>query len=379
MSLPAKIRVLVVDDSVVVRRMLTSMLATDPAIEVIGAAANGKIALARIPQYNPDCVVLDLEMPEMDGLQTLSALRKTHKLLPVIMFSTVTERGAAATLDALTLGASDYVTKPSTANGAAGQISKVIEDLIGKIKVHSARSSRVRAPLQAPPIPLRSPSESNTPTADTALEPTQPAEVVAIGISTGGPNALAVLMPSLPANLSVPVLIVQHMPRLFTKLLAERLSEKANIPITEAQPGDVLEAGRAWIAPGDYHMTVRRAGTRVTIETNQGPQENSCRPSADVLFRSVAQAYGANTLGVVMTGMGQDGLRGCEAIRGRGGRILVQDEASSVVWGMPGFVARAGLAHRQVPLNELGTEIALRIRKGLGSSGAIGKSTGAVL
>jgi len=379
---PAKIRVLVVDDSVVVRRMLTSMLSTDPAIEVIGAAPNGKIALARIPQYNPDCVILDVEMPELDGLQTLAELRKSWRTLPVIMFSTVTERGAAQTLDALTLGASDYVTKPSTNGGAAGQISKVIDDLINKIKVHCGRPRETHAPARtvvgAPsihtvPLPKVATPESN-------VEPTQAADVVAIGISTGGPNALAVLMPSFPANLSVPVLIVQHMPRLFTKLLAERLSEKASVPITEAKPGEYLEPGHAYIAPGDYHMTIKRAGTRVVIETNQDPHENSCRPSADVMFRSVARVYGSSALGVVMTGMGQDGLRGCEAIRGAGGRVLVQDEASSVVWGMPGFVARSGLAHAQIALGELGSAITLRVRKGTAvGSNRIAKSAGVAL
>jgi two-component system, chemotaxis family, protein-glutamate methylesterase/glutaminase len=269
-STTAKIRVLVVDDSVVVRRMLTSMLSNDPALEVVGSAPNGKIALARIPQYNPDAVVLDVEMPEMDGLQTLAELRKTHRMLPVIMFSTVTERGAAATLDALTLGANDYVTKPSTRDGAAGQIAKVIDDLINKIKAHcgsrvgqfvapapAARSGAVRSPVQAPAAAPVLPVS--------AVEPTQPAEVVAIGISTGGPNALAALIPTLPSNLGVPLLIVQHMPRLFTRLLAERLSEKAKILIAEAKHGDVLEPGRGWIAPGDYHMMIKRIGTSVVI------------------------------------------------------------------------------------------------------------------
>jgi two-component system, chemotaxis family, protein-glutamate methylesterase/glutaminase len=288
--------------------------------------------------------------------------------LPVIMFSTVTERGAAATLDALTLGANDYVTKPSTRDGAAGQIAKVIDDLINKIKAHcgsrvgqfvapapAARSGAVRSPVQAPAAAPVLPVS--------AVEPTQPAEVVAIGISTGGPNALAALIPTLPSNLGVPLLIVQHRPRLFTRLLAERLSEKAKILIAEAKHGDVLEPGRGWIAPGDYHMMIKRIGTSVVIQTNQDPPENSCRPSVDVLFRSVAQIYGAGSLGVIMTGMGQDGLRGCEAIRQCGGRVLAQDEASSVVWGMPGFVARAGLAHSLVSLNEMGAAIVARTRR----------------
>jgi two-component system, chemotaxis family, protein-glutamate methylesterase/glutaminase len=367
LSAAAKIRVLVVDDSVVVRRMLTSMLSNDAALEVVGSAPNGKIALARIPQYNPDIVVMDVEMPEMDGLQTLGELRKTHRMLPVIMFSTVTERGAAATLDALTLGANDYVTKPSTRDGAAGQIAKVIDELISKIKAHCGPRGQSAAPVFSSPTAVVRSSATPVTAAPTpppllAPEPAQPANIVAIGISTGGPNALGALVPTLPANLGVPLLIVQHMPRLFTRLLAERLSEKSKFAITEAKQGDILQPGHGWIAPGDYHMTIKRVGINVIIQTNQDAPENSCRPSVDVLFRSVAQTYGAGALAVIMTGMGQDGLRGCEAIRQCGGRVLAQDEASSVVWGMPGFVARAGLAHRLVPLAELGAAISTRVR-----------------
>lgn len=365
-----KIRILVVDDSVVVRRMLSEMLAADPAVESISTASNGKIALARIPQINPDAIILDVEMPEMDGLQTLTHIRRIYKFLPVIMFSTVTARGATATLDALVLGANDYVTKPSTKSGTVGQLSLVYKDLVDKIKAHchyvpgsidsasGADSNRIVSNPSRTIVPPLNLSETPFPLAKP--DGIGPVDAIAIGVSTGGPNALAALLPTFPANLAVPVFIVQHMPRLFTKLLAERLSGKTQIPVHEACLGDAVSAGKIYLAPGDYHMTVKRVGFKTIIETIQGPPENSCRPAVDPLFRSVADTYGPRALGVILTGMGQDGLRGCEAIRARGGQILAQDEASSVVWGMPGFVARAGLAEKVISLTELGPEIVRR-------------------
>lgn len=365
-----RLRVLVVDDSVVVRRMLAEMLSSHRAIESVSTASNGKIALARIPQVTPDVVVLDVEMPELDGLATLAQIRRRFLTLPVIMFSTLTARGATATLDALALGANDYVTKPSARSGTVGQLGLVYKDLLDKILTHchydpnapswSENNDRASifgitpkaSPVKAPaPIVTASPSASG------------PVEAIAIGISTGGPNALAVLVPTLPKDLSVPVFIVQHMPRLFTKLLAERLSSKSQLPVVEACHGDAVSPGKVWVAPGDYHMVVRRVGNRTVIHTHQDTPENSCRPAVDPLFRSIADTYGPRALGVIMTGMGQDGLRGSEAIRSRGGQILAQDEASSVVWGMPGFVARAGLAEKIIPLAELGAEIVRRTRK----------------
>ncbi len=352
-----KIRILVVDDSVVIRRMLTDAI-VDPLLEVVGSAPNGRIALARIPQLNPDVVTLDIEMPEMDGLETLAALRKTYPRLPVIMFSTLTERGATATLDALSLGANDYVAKPSNVGSAAKAIEAIQRDLIPKIKAC--------CPTLVAAETVR-PRRSSAVVRTTALSPARPLgriEVVAIGVSTGGPNALSVLLPALPANFPVPIVIVQHMPPLFTKFLAERLRLKCQFLVEEGSQQQVLSASHAWIAPGDFHMIVERQGTLVRLSTHQGPQENSCRPAVDVLFQSVAEVYGANVLGVVMTGMGKDGLRGSERIRDAGGHIIVQDEASSVVWGMPGFVAAAGLAEKVLPLDQLAGEIVRRAWEG---------------
>jgi two-component system chemotaxis response regulator CheB len=340
-----KIRILVVDDSVVVRRTVSDELSRDPMLEVVGTAANGKIALARIGQVNPDLVVLDVEMPEMDGLETLRELRKSYPKLPVIMFSSLTEFGAATTVEALALGASDYFAKPSNVGGLDASLQVIRNELIPSIKA------------LCPPAPVTPSIRKITPRVGTNGK----IEIVVIGTSTGGPNALAELFKRFPATFPVPLLIVQHMPATFTKLLAERMSSHSAIRVREAVPGDRLLPGLCWIAPGNYHLTVERVGAEFRLQTNQDPPENSCRPAADVLFRSVAKLFGPSTLGVVLTGMGQDGLRGCEAIREAGGQILVQDEESSVVWGMPGAVARAGLADRVLPLTSLADEITRRV------------------
>lgn len=352
----AKIRVLIVDDSVVIRRMLSDLLASDPDIEVVGAAANGQIALAKIPQLNPDLITLDIEMPVMDGLQTLTAIRKTYKRLPVIMFSTLTDKGAAATLDALSLGASDYVTKPANVGSVAAALELIRVELIPKIK-DLCRS--VIAPLSAVPRPRAGLELANS--FATTVGANHRPEVLAIGVSTGGPNALAALMPGLSRDFPLPIVIVQHMPPLFTRLLAERLAAVSGLNAREGVAGSLLRSGEVWVAPGGFHMEVARTAEGVALRTHEGPPENSCRPAVDVLFRSVAQVFGANTLAVVLTGMGQDGLRGCEKIREAGGQILAQDEASSVVWGMPGAVSQAGLAHRVLPLSELAAEINRRV------------------
>ncbi len=356
-----KIRVLVVDDSVVIRRMVSDVLSGEPDIEVAGAAADGRIALQKIDQVNPDILTLDVEMPVLDGLETLRQLRKTHRHLPVIMFSTLTERGASATMDALALGASDYVTKPANVGSAAAALEKIRAELIPKIRAHVPRAatSAVRPFTLTSAQMAQLPSVLSSPRAVTSR-----VEVVAIGTSTGGPNALGDLVPLLPPNFPVPVVIVQHMPPIFTKFLADRLSSKSQIPVMEAANHQELLPGHAYIAPGDFHMTVERSKEGMRIRTQQEQPENSCRPSVDVLFRSVADEYQGDALAVIMTGMGQDGLRGCGRIRERGGQILAQDEATSVVWGMPGYVANAGLADAVLPLGLIAGEIVRRVAVG---------------
>jgi two-component system chemotaxis response regulator CheB len=353
------IKVLVVDDSVVVRKIVTDSISADPEIDVVGVAANGKIALAKIPQLNPDILTLDIEMPEMDGLQTLVEVRKIYPSLPIIMFSTLTERGGAKTLEALSLGATDYVTKPANVGSVSIAMQRVRDELVPKIKTFCSEKAGLQLPPKAKPEPVSTAKKivkkifkpKVAPSSNTKIE------IVAIGVSTGGPNALADLFPVFPENFPVPIVIVQHMPPFFTKLLAERLSSKSKLVVEEGTAGQILQPGKAWIAPGDFHMVLERNGTSIKTKTNQEPQENSCRPAVDVLFRSVADLFGPKVLSVILTGMGQDGLAGCEYIKNAGGRVIVQDENSSVVWGMPGFVAKAGLAEKVLPLNQLGQEI----------------------
>lgn len=357
----AKIRVLLADDAVVVRRMVSDVLCKDPQLDVVGTAPNGKLALAKIPQVNPDVLVMDVEMPEMDGLQTLAALRKTYPTLPVIMFSTLTQRGAAATLDALALGANDYVAKPANVGSVAEAQKRIRDELIPKIKLFCEKSVN-RGVI--PPVVRAKTAVEDAGSAKLPLRGNLPRRVdlVAIGVSTGGPNALAAVLPTFPADFPVPLVIVQHMPPVFTKLLAERLSSQSALKVTEAAEGTRLEPGRGYIAPGDYHMIVRVTRDGFKLGLNQDPPENSCRPAVDVLFRSVAETFRGGVLAVVLTGMGQDGLRGCESITEAGGQVFVQDEASSVVWGMPGYVARAGLAEKILPINQIGPEIVRRVR-----------------
>lgn len=400
-----KIRVMLVDDSAVIRHLLNDVLAGDPQLEVVGSAQNGQIALDKLSTFNPDIVILDVEMPVMDGLETLAAIRKRQPRLPIIMFSSITERGAAVTLEALGRGANDYVTKPANTGNMNASLQRVREELIPRIKVFcrhllSAPASsaakapptlepliRPRAQVQADPLarpgaagrvePLTrprfpEPAASTAPRSAVATPPPAPSrlpsassrvEVLVIGVSTGGPNALADLLPRLPKTFPVPIVIVQHMPPIFTKLLAERLAKGTALQVAEATDGETLLPGQIRIAPGGSHLVLERQSPQlVRLQLNQDPPENSCRPAVDVLFRSAVTTYKGNVLAVVLTGMGSDGLRGCEIIRNAGGQILVQDEASSVVWGMPGYVARAGLADGQIPLDKMAGEIISRVR-----------------
>jgi two-component system chemotaxis response regulator CheB len=343
----SEVRVLLVDDSAVARRAIISALGAHPEIEVVAAAPTGAIALARLRELNPDAVVLDVEMPGMDGVETLLKIRETHPQLPVIMFSALTERGAEVTVRALAAGASDYVCKPSAVQGRSAQ-SVISEELVPKLLALCGRHSlgRIATPREQPaPVVRRSRSRI---------------EMLVIASSTGGPNALAKLLPMLPATLPVPVAIVQHMPPLFTRYLAERLDTAGPLPTREAAGGELLEPGQIWIAPGKYHLELERKGEAVFTKLTQAAAENSCRPAADVLFRSAAATFGSGVLAVVLTGMGQDGLVGARAIAVAGGQILAQDEASCVVWGMPKAVERAGLAESVLPLEQLAGEIAMR-------------------
>jgi two-component system, chemotaxis family, protein-glutamate methylesterase/glutaminase len=350
-----KLRALIVDDATVMRRLLTEVLKRDPGIEVAGTAPNGRIALEKLTQINPDFITLDVEMPEMDGLETLREIRKTHPKLPVIMFSLLTQRGAAATLDALAAGANDYVTKPSSALGLEDSMARLEQELLPKIRAHFRQPATV--------VPVRPAVMASPKVRKPATRGAKPFDLLCIATSTGGPNALNAVFGGLTTPLPVPVVIVQHMPPMFTGLLAERIDRLPGCAVrcSEALEGESLLPGHAYIAPGGRHLAVERHGDgHYRARLLDTPAENSCRPAADVLFRSVAEA-GAQALALVMTGMGEDGLRGCEHLSEQGATILIQDEASSVIWGMPGAVARAGLAHTILPLGEIAGEITRRL------------------
>jgi Chemotaxis response regulator containing a CheY-like receiver domain and a methylesterase domain len=338
-------RVLLADDAVVARKLLSQAIEGDAELEVAATAANGCIALNKFAACKPDIVLLDMEMPEMDGLETVRELRKIDAHVPIIMFSSLTQSGASLTLEALALGATDYVSKPSNMD-VASTLQAITRDLI----------PRIRALCHLPVAPPNPPAERK-PLALPQVRLSLHVQIVVIGVSTGGPDALARLLPTLPARLPVPVLIVQHMPAVFTPMLAARLNSKCALPVEECVSGVPVALSRAVIAPGDFHMVVQKEDGRARLRTHQGPRENSCRPSVDVLFRSVAAVYGGRALAIVLTGMGQDGLQGCEILRAQGSRVYVQDEASSVVWGMPGAVAEAGLADKILPLDRIGEEI----------------------
>jgi two-component system chemotaxis response regulator CheB len=355
MTAACRIRVLIVDDSAVMRSLLRSVLLSDPGLEVAGTAADGASALECLRLQRPDLIVLDVEMPVMDGLVTLRELRARNHTMPVIMCSSLTQRGARVTIEALASGASDYVAKPSGQAGRESAIRALAQELIPRIRALTghlqARPAVVAAPRTVLPMP---PAPPPAPYA-----PAKPS-VLAIGVSTGGPAALDVLLPELPAGFPLPVLIVQHMPEVFTRLLAERLSRRCALRVSEAAEGMPATAGGIYIARGNWHMEAlpaARPGAPATLHLTQDPPENHCRPAVDTLFRSTARVYGSGVLAVVLTGMGYDGLAGSRIIREQGGSVVAQDQATSTVWGMPGAVAQAGLAYKVLPLAAIAPEI----------------------
>jgi two-component system chemotaxis response regulator CheB len=355
MTATTRIRVLIVDDSAVMRSLLRSVLLSDPGLEVAGTAADGASALEILRLQHPDLIVLDVEMPVMDGLVTLRELRARNHTMPVIMCSSLTQRGARVTIEALASGASDYVAKPSGQAGRESAIRALAQELIPRIRALTghlqARPAAAAAPRTVLPMPPAPPP---------ALQMPAKPLVLAIGVSTGGPAALDVLLPELPAGFPLPVLIVQHMPEVFTRLLAERLSRRCGLRVAEAAEGMPTTAGCIYIARGNWHMEAlpaARPGAPATIHLTQDPPENHCRPAVDTLFRSTARVYGSGVLAVVLTGMGYDGLAGARNIREQGGSVLAQDQATSTVWGMPGAVAQAGLAYKVLPLAAIAPEI----------------------
>ena len=381
MKFEDKIRVLIVDDSAVMRRIIMTSLMKHPEIEVVGTAANGLLAIESIKRSNPDIVTLDVEMPEMDGITALREIRKIYPSLPIIMFSSLTQRGAVATMDALTYGASDYVGKPQASEDPADAYRVLEESLIPKIKALCRRDNgdakkgisikergAVRREALSMPVPekitslpaAQAASPTSTKVARPEGRPLYPVDAVCIGVSTGGPAALMKVFELWRTPLTVPIFIVQHMPPKFTTLLAARLTDVGVMPVQEPYDGQEAIAGHAYLAPGGYHLELRRKGAKVFMYLNEDPPENSCRPAVDVLFRSAAKVYGQSLLAVVLTGMGYDGLRGAEDIVRSNGVVLAQDEETSVIWGMPGSIAQADLAEKVLPLEAIPDEILFR-------------------
>lgn len=345
----APCRVMVVDDSAVIRGLLTRALESDGGISVVVSASNGQMALDSIARHDIELVLLDVEMPVMDGLTALPLLLKLKPQLKVIVVSSLTRGGATATLRALAAGAADYVTKPSSA--ALTNREAFRHELIAKVK-GLIEARRVGAAAPAPePSPV-APGGAMRPL------PLQAPEAIAIGASTGGPMALYRVMASLQRGLRQPVFITQHMPATFTAIFADHLARASGLRAAEGRDGEPAVGGRIYVAPGGYHMLIERRDGGAVVRLSQGPAVNYCRPSVDPMLRSLAETYGSRLLAVILTGMGQDGLGGARAVVAAGGAVVAQNHATSVVWGMPGAVASAGLASALLPVDEIGPFLA---------------------
>lgn len=353
---PASIKVMIVDDTVTYRTILTSVLKDIPDVTVSETASNGKIALSKLSNHQIDLVLLDIEMPEMDGLETLKAIRQDYPDTGVVMVSGMNRHSADITIKALEAGALDFIPKPDH-NSIASNMEALRQHLIPIFKSfstkHSLRRQDNRSPLQALPATPRKHVFSGQ------------IDIIVIGISTGGPNALMELVPALPGDLGVPVLIVQHMPPVFTASLASSLDKKSQLNVKEAEAGDIVSPNTVYIAPGGKHMVVlkenRQGGVRIGL--NDDPPEISCRPSVNVLFRSVAAAYGKNILAIVMTGMGSDGALGVKALKRENACYCITQSADScVVYGMPKVVDDMGLSDEQVPLATLAERISTLVK-----------------
>ena len=364
------VRVLVVDDSALMRKLIPQILRTDNSIEVVGTAMDGNFGLKKIEELKPQVVTLDLEMPGMGGIDMLKEIMRRHHL-PVIVVSSHSTQGASVTLKALSLGAFDFVAKPQDVSARMPEIAR---ELIAKIKAAAqSRFGRI-GPIPEP--------ATITPEKQAAVTHSVPTRVFAIGISTGGPQALQYLLPQLPSDFPGTILIVQHMPEGFTSMFAKRLDEICSIRVKEAQSGDLLEAGRALISTGNRHLKAKRLPLGDVAVLSDDPRVNGHRPSCDILFRSVADEYGDKTVGIIMTGMGDDGAEGLGAVKAAGGLTIAQSEDSCVVFGMPKTAIERGYATRVVPLDALAnTMMAVctqdRRNTGIGDAGANGKSAGA--
>lgn len=352
------IRVMVVDDSAVVRGFIVRILESEPGIAVVATCSNGQVAVQQAARQPVDIIILDVEMPVMDGLTALPKLLAAAPHARIVMASTLTQRNASVSLEALQRGATDYLPKPTTAGISTNNDFR--RELLEKVFA----LGRSKAPLQAPRAAAGAPARTvapvvkpGTPIKLRAAAPGIRPQALVIGSSTGGPQALMTMLGNLPSSVNVPVLIAQHMPATFTSILAQHITRASNRPCSEAANGVELRAGSIYIAPGDYHMELVREGTRVFTQLNQAPPENFCRPSVNPLFRSAARLWAADACAVMLTGMGADGLEGTRTLAAAGAHVIAQDETSSVVWGMPGAIANAGLCTAVLPLSAIANHL----------------------
>ncbi|MDV7338993.1 chemotaxis response regulator protein-glutamate methylesterase [Terasakiella sp. A23] len=359
------IRVMVVDDSAVVRGLITRMLEAEADIKVVSSVGNGKMAVDSLARNEVEVVVLDIEMPVMDGLTALPKMLETDKSIRVIMASTLTSRNADISLKALQAGAVDYIPKPSSSRELSGG-QNFGKELVEKVRIHGDARRKVKgAPVGGVSKPRGvAPRPSALTTSNKAKEVVlrkpvvkERPEIIAIGSSTGGPQALFAVLKGMYGKVKQPIVITQHMPATFTKILAEHINRMTGWTCQEATDGTVIEPGQIYLAPGDFHMVVENAGAQKKLRLNQDPPENFCRPAVDPMLRSVVAAYGKKVLTVILTGMGSDGLKGGKIVVETGGDLIAQDEATSVVWGMPGAVAQAGICSAVLPLDEISSYV----------------------
>ena len=363
------LRVMVVDDTVLYRKIVSDALANLPGVEVVGSAHNGKAAISKLKSLQPDLLTLDIEMPEVSGIQVLEHIQKNALNTGAIMLSTLTQEGGTMTMRALELGAFDFIPKPQSGTLAENR-TKIETALAPMVLEYQKRCLRIRKRGSTPCS-----FEKSTPSIlqKTSVAHFQPmkkvsikskAEIVAIGISTGGPNALAKMLPAIPGDIGVPIVIVQHMPPMFTQSLAKSLASKCAIEVREARNGEPLLPNTAFIAPGGKQMKIVAAadGKNRIVKISDDPPENSCKPSVDYLFRSVAQHYVGRATGVIMTGMGSDGNRGLEVMQQNGATIIAQDEATCVVYGMPKAPVEKGLTDMVLPLNKIAENIVATVK-----------------
>jgi two-component system chemotaxis response regulator CheB len=366
-SVENPVRVMVVDDSAVVRGLITRMLEAEHDIKVIASVGNGKMAVDSLSRHDVEVIVLDIEMPVMDGLTALPKILEHDSSLRVIMASTLTSRNADISLRALQVGAVDYIPKPSSSRELSGG-RDFAKELVEKVRSHCQERRKVkgapktevgatRKPVTPSPAFQKAAADRNKPiTLKPSALKTKP-EVIAIGSSTGGPQALFTVLKGLKGRVSQPIIITQHMPATFTKILAEHINRMTGYECSEAQTGMVVEAGKVYLAPGDFHMLVETSGSQKVLRLNQDPPENFCRPAVDPMLRSISQAYGSKVLTVILTGMGSDGAKGGKIVVDNGGELIAQDEKTSVVWGMPGAAAQAGICSAVLPLEDIATHV----------------------